>query len=153
VVDSFNNVACRPIVNPDNPENWNPGSVALRDDSYSCIVVMSLNGDTLMDAIIGDAQARNMITLINKGTKNDAWFDTLDQDGQFPSYDVPVRQSYFNCPSYVDIDNDGKKDFIIGHREYENRKLPYYKNNGTNAAPVLSYQNDSLFESGMIDVG
>ncbi len=56
--------------------------------------------------------------------------------------------SYWNSPCLVDLSGDGKIDLIYGTAA---GPLQYYKNSGSNAAPVWT-QNQSLF-GGVLDVG
>jgi hypothetical protein len=60
-------------------------------------------------------------------------------------------------PSYADADGDGKKDIIISPHDVtaaENYKcIALYKNTGTSAAPVFSYQNDTFLIERSIDAG
>ncbi|MEO8853220.1 MAG: T9SS type A sorting domain-containing protein, partial [Ginsengibacter sp.] len=48
-----------------------------------------------------------------------------------------VNVGYYSSPTFADIDLDGKKDAVIG---IEFSSIIYYKNTGTNAAPVFTEQ-------------
>jgi len=125
--------------------------VAQRDDTYSALKTIDLDGDGDKDALIGDSQAYNLLAVTNGGDSSFA--DMISQDTLYPP-SQPVHMKSFNAPSYVDVDNDGKRDLLVGNSEFEDRRgVMWYKNTNTDAAPVFSFQTDSLFQPEMIDVG
>jgi hypothetical protein len=125
---------------------------AERDDTWAQIFAIDLNGDSIQDALIGDGGSINILATYNGGTNQVA--DMSTQDTLFPSYNVPGLLHSFTTFSYIDVDNDGLKDLLVGAREIDDQKgVLFYKNIGTNAYPNFNFQNDSLFQSSMIDVG
>ena len=58
------------------------------------------------------------------------------------------NDSYFNSPSMVDINGDGKQDLIYGNYA---GPLLYYRNSGTTSTPAWT-KNTSLF-GGVLDIG
>ena len=125
--------------------------LAQRDDTYSALKSLDLDGDGDKDALIGDSQAYNLLAVTNGG--DSAFADMISQDTLYPP-SQPVNMKSFMAPSYVDVDNDGKRDLLVGNSEFEDRRgVKWYKNTNTDNAPVFSFQSDSLFQPGMIDVG
>ncbi|MEO8085872.1 MAG: T9SS type A sorting domain-containing protein [Bacteroidota bacterium] len=120
--------------------------------TFSTVRTIDLDGDGDKDALIGGLEAINLLAVYNNG--DSSYADMNSQDTLFPSYDIPaIAHSYAN-PSFVDVDNDGKQDMLVGNSVFENRNgVRWYKNTSTNSAPVYNFQSDSLFQPGMIDVG
>lgn len=127
--------------------------IAERDDTYASIRTIDLDNDGDKDALIGDSQAKNSLKVVNGGNNINALM-VQPQDTLFPSYNTPVNIYTFAMHSFVDADNDGITDLLVSQSEYENnRGVLFYKNTGTNAIPVYSYQMDDFLQSEMIDVG
>jgi len=152
-VNSFHDTSCAlPSPNPGPKGPPFQGYTSEKDDTYSQIFTIDLNGDGVKDALIGDAGTINVCAVYNGGTQQLA--DMSSQDVNFPSNSTPARMHSFATFSYVDVDNDSLKDLLVGNREFEDQKgVFFYKNSGTNSHPVFNFQNDSLFQSSMIDVG
>jgi len=125
--------------------------LAQRDDTYSTLKTIDLDGDGDKDALIGDSQAFNLLAVTNGGSPTFA--DMISQDTMYPSSE-PFLMKSFTGPSYVDVTNDGKRDLLVSNSEFENRRgIWWYKNTNTDAAPVFDFQTDSLYQPDMIDVG
>ena len=147
-VEHFHDSTC---ASPPGPLQSGGGYIAQRDDTYSAVKTIDLDGDGDKDALIGDSQAFNLLAVVNGG--NPTFADMVSQDTLFPS-SQSVNMKSFTAPSYVDVDNDGKRDLLVGNSEFENRRgISWYKNTNTDAAPVFNWQTDSLFQPDMIDVG
>jgi len=148
-VEHFHDSSC---AEPPSPMiQWNAGDLARRDDTYSAVKTIDLDGDGDKDALIGDSQAFNLLAVYNGGDSSFA--DMNLQDTLFPP-SQSVNKMAFTSPSYVDVDNDGKRDLLVGNNEFENRRgLSWYKNTNTDAAPIFNFQTDSLYQPDMIDVG
>jgi len=148
-VDHFHDTTC--ILQPGPAPQWNASDAALRDDTYSAVKTLDLDGDGDKDALIGDSQAINLMSVYNGGDSSFA--DMNARDTLYPG-GTPAIMKSFTAPSYVDVDNDGINDLLVGNSEFENRRgVKWYKNTNANNSPVFSFQSDSLFQPGMIDVG
>lgn len=142
-----------PEIGPDG--QWPPEVVNGRAHAGSAITPLDLNGDGLMDLLLGDIGFNNIVALTNGGTVDQAMM--VSADSQFPSYDVPVDLALFPGCHYVDVNGDGLRDLVVSPNAQslsENaRSMWYYRNNGTDAAPVFALQQPDLFQDRMIDLG
>lgn len=152
VAVNYFNINCQ-LYAPPHAGNWYDQSAAApMDDTYANIFTIDIDGDGDKDALIGDSQTHNSLLVVNGGTSTDALMTT--QDTLFPSYDTPASLTNFVMHSYVDVDNDGKRDLVFSNCEQENKvSCSYYKNTGTDSAPVLNFQFNQFLQKDMIDVG
>jgi hypothetical protein len=107
-------------------------------------VVTDWNNDGKKDLVIGDSDG-NVHLLINTGSDAAPVFtsDVLIQDGAGNLQVDFIRAA----PWVTDWDGDGKKDLIVGGAGGE---LWYYRNVGTDAAPV--FNGSQLLEAGGLDI-
>ncbi len=124
----------------------------------SCLLCLDLNGDGDKEAIIGDGGGvcNGLYQLDNIGDSITALASST-YDQTFPTYNVPVDLGTFPCGYSIDVNNDGKKDLIASPNainvsdNFEG--VWYYKNIGTNKAPVFSRQQRDLLQDNMIETG
>lgn len=130
----------------------NQSEAAPLDDTISGIYIIDIDGDGDKDLLVGDVASFNTLLIVNDGTNVAA--DMGSQDINFPSYDVAADFDGFHYHNYIDIDNDGIKDLLVNPNFNENiHGLWFYKNNGTNAAPIFENIENSFLQNEMIDVG
>jgi hypothetical protein len=138
----------------------NPG--VLIDSSHtrhtgSTLLALHLNGDNLIDVLIGDVDFPNIVALYNGGTMDTARITSTD--ASFPSYDVPLNLFSFPSVSTIDVNNDGKRDLIAApfdpqYAISENRRSVWlYKNHGTNSNPIYDLSDTAFLQKSMIDRG
>jgi len=131
---------------------YDPSDAARLDDTISNVFALDLDGDGAKELLIGDISSENTLLVHNGGTPSSAEMDT--QDTAFPSNDVSAIFNGFHFHSYIDLDNDSKKDLLVLAHEFVNRRgMWWYKNNGTNASPVFNKQSEGFLQDKMIDVG
>lgn len=126
--------------------------------SGSCQLCIDLDNDGDKEFIVGDVSFPNLTMLTNGGTPYAAHFVAVDT--AFPANNtstIPVAQTLFPCAYYVDVNNDNLKDLIVSpnspnYSENFNSEM-YYKNTGTNNAPIFQYQQSNLLQDNMIEVG
>lgn len=148
VVIGFFNISC--FSNPN--DNYDMSIAAPMDDTYANIYTIDIDGDGDKDALIGDSQTHNSLLAINNPSSG---VDVMTaQDTAFPVYDVPVDIQSFSMHSYVDVDDDQIRDLVVSNYEFENnRGTYYYKNTGTDSAPIFSFIKKDFLSDQMIDVG
>lgn len=116
---------------------------------------LDANGNGLTDLILGDIEYKTLSLLINGGEVDAA--SIVDQDNEFPSYDVSVNLPEFPGAYFVDVDNDGEKDLIVSPNTSANSQnfesVWYYKNIGSTEVPVFEFQKTNFLQDQMIDVG
>jgi hypothetical protein len=124
----------------------------------SCELCLDLDADGDKEFIVGDISYNNLTMLTNGGSPTNSNF--VAKDTAFPentSSTIPVDLTLFPCAYYVDVNYDNVKDLIVSPNApnaSENfNSVVYYKNNGTNNAPVFQYQQSNLLQDQMIEVG
>ncbi len=126
-----------------------------RTHAGSALTPLDLNGDGVMDLLLGDISYNNIVALVNGGTTDLA--DMISADEAFPSNDVPVDIPIFPAAFHLDVDNDGRRDLLVSPSATSlsdnYRSLWYYKNIGTDANPVFDRQQQDLFQGHMLDFG
>lgn len=148
--------------NVPNPEiGTNPGGQegTAKDDerahSGSTVTTLDLDGDGVMELLLGDIGFNNVVALYNGGTVDLA--QMVDADTLFPNYDVPVDLALYPGTYHVDVDGDGRRDLVVSPNAQslaQNAKsLWYYKNDGTDDVPEFRLQQEDLFQDQMLDFG
>jgi len=116
---------------------FSPGDGSGTRHSGTSLSVLDLNGDGLLDMLIGDIGSARMTALINGGTKDNAFITEKISD--FPSFDEKATISDFVAAYHLDVDGDGKRDLIFTTNAVNNSEninhIWYYKNQGTDHNP------------------
>lgn len=125
--------------------------------SGSTILAIDLDGNDVMDLILGDVDNHNLTALLNGGTQPNQNSIMVNQDPNFPSNTTPVDISFFPASFYLDVDHDGVKDLIVGTNmagSTDNlESVWYYKNLGANNNPNFSFVKKNFLQGDMIDNG
>ncbi len=165
---TLNNPCQYNVPDPEMGEAVLRATQALRDDPHglgtadeerahvgSTLLPLDLDGDADKDLLLGDVLFANVAALTNGGTVDTAFMTS--EDTLFPVYDQSVSLQIFPAPYYEDVDNDGRRDLIVtpNYKSLSQnfQGVWWYKNNGTDAAPVFEFQKPDLFQDRMIDVG
>ncbi len=134
------------------PVLFDASEAARRDDTISSVFALDLDGDGDKELLIGDISSENTLMIHNGGTPFAAEMDS--QDTLFPSTNVSALFNGYHFHSYVDLDNDSKKDLLVMANEFENKHgIWWYKNTGTNSSPVLQFQGNGFLQDEMLEAG
>ncbi len=145
--------ACQGIAKTENPNQQS--SISNKGQhAGSSILIIDLDGNGLKDIVLGDVSFSNGVAAYNTGITDSAFMSS--QDTTFPAYDTPVDINLFPGFFYEDVDFDSKKDLIVAPNVNGSKNVNatwYYKNTGTNLAPVFNFQDSAFLQKHMIDLG
>ena len=120
------------------------------------VAVRDLNGDGLVDLLLGDVDYPGLIYLQNGGTLDSALM--ISQSNQFPAQ-YPVSLFSMPMPFFMDVNNDGLEDMIVSpfdpnplSAEGQN-SVWLYLNFGTNENPDFQLYTKSFLQDEMLDFG
>jgi hypothetical protein len=123
----------------------------------NAVCLFDQDGDGDYDYLDGNASFPDMQYLGNGKAQYGGLDSMVTQDTLWQKNGVKAYMPEYPVAYWLDIDQDGKKDILISpHAEgtSQNYKcILYYKNTGTAANPVYTYQSDSLLIEDMIDAG
>lgn len=122
----------------------------------STLLLFDEDNDGDKDALIGDVASNNLVFLRNGGSP--AFAEMTSQTTAYPAA-FPAGVYTFPAAFYLDVNNDQLPDLLLapnssgesGFRNYE--QVPYYRNTGTAAAPVFTFQKQDFLVGAMLDVG
>jgi len=121
----------------------------------STILVLDEDGDGDKDMLLGDISFNSILLAKNSPNNNSAYVE--DQDCTFPSYNISVDLITFPAPFYVDVDNNGKKDLLVGiNRSTGGEDLQSiwrYSNLGTNDNPNFQFEQSNFLLDNCLDLG
>jgi hypothetical protein len=123
----------------------------------STMTLLDMNNDSLYELILGDVDYLNLTLLNNGGTQDSAHM--ISADTLFPSNTLSVNQISFPLASFIDVNNDNKRDLVVSPFD-PNPAVPQshnsvwlYENDGQDLAPVFNFQQFDYLQGDMIDVG
>ncbi len=129
--------------------------IAAARHAGSTLLTLDANQDGLKELFLGDVSFREIVKLTNAGSLENAWFN--EQEINFPSAGVPVDIVFFPAAFYLDLDNDGIKDFVAAPNQLYNAEdykvLWFYKNNGADNLLQASFQDSQFLVKDMLDLG
>jgi len=119
---------------------------------FSKVRLFDYNNDGLMDLTVAAGQVydpagtKSQISLYeNIGTATAPKFDFISEDfANLSNLNLGTQI----CPSFADLDNDGKEDMVVGLGD---GTLVFFKNNTTSTSPMNFTANHTVLNS--IDVG
>ena len=122
----------------------------------SSILALDMNGDSLMEVLIGDISYNAAIAVYNNGRKDYAYMDSIDLN--FPSTDVPIDIAVFPAFYYEDVNGDGKRDLLVAPNLSNSLSenvdgLLWYRNIGRDDSAVFTYEGRDFMISENHDAG
>jgi hypothetical protein len=121
----------------------------------STLMAFDENADGLKELVLGDISFDNLVNLHNNGLIDSAV--VTSQDTLFPSYNRSLQMPIFPAAFYVDVDNDGNRDMLVGPntpKKGANYNCSwFYKDVSTNNNVNFEFQTDTFLVDDMIDLG
>jgi hypothetical protein len=127
----------------------------------SFLALFDADGDGDKDVFSGKEDCNSLFQLPNKGSSSSPLFNSYNT---FPS-SVPVNFEGITGVYHEDFDFDGKTDFIATPSVFTNyanstfnnvdfqNSSRFYKNTGSNLAPVYTWQQNNFLQNQMIELG
>ncbi len=122
----------------------------------SNILTWDMDNDNDRELFLGDISFSEILFAKNNaGNPDTAWF--VDQESDFPSYDLSADIHLFPAMFGLDVDNDGLKDFVaspgLSNISMDVEVAWFYKNVTNNQFPAFNFVKKDLVSGGMIDIG
>lgn len=123
--------------------------------SGSTVTAIDLNGDQLLDFMVGDLTNNGLIALFNAGNKSQAFINR--QQTNWPGGNDSVNIATFLGSYPVDVNRDGLKDLLVAPNQRsisENvHNIWYYQNQGTLQNPLFILTTKSFLADQTLDFG
>lgn len=129
-----------------------------RHTNGSSICMFDADNDKDMDIVLGNEGCDHLVFLENGKKNYNTRYDTIIRyDTNFVSAMNRGKVWLYPAGYYLDIDNDGKRDFIMApnSNSYPIQSINqvfWFKNNGADLAPVFGAKQ-LLFATDIIDIG
>ncbi|MFZ4543651.1 MAG: T9SS type A sorting domain-containing protein [Saprospiraceae bacterium] len=122
----------------------------------STVLTYDMDNDGDREILLGDISFKNINLAVNGGNKDTAYMNSQIIDFPHDS-GLSVDLDIFPAPFMLDINNDGKKDFIaapnaINGSEDQNTAW-LYENEGTSKIPKFTFLQKNFLSNEMIDLG
>ncbi|MDI1233060.1 MAG: T9SS type A sorting domain-containing protein [bacterium] len=129
-----------------------------RHTNGSSICMFDADNDQDMDIVLGNEGCDHMVFLENGRKNYNTRYDTIiSYDTNFVSPMNRAKIWLYPAGYYLDIDNDGKRDFITApnSNSYPIQSINqvfWFKNNGLDLAPIFG-NKQLLFNNEILDIG
>jgi len=134
-----------------------PGQRQLRTQhTGGSLLPIQLNGDTLIDIIVGDFGPPYLIAGYNTGTRTIAHIDTATAQAPYPLF-APAVMPDFPAAYYEDVTGDGKPDLLVANNDglagTDRHSVWLYLNVGRVDSPAWAPPIIGWLHNTMIDIG
>ncbi|MFT5513087.1 MAG: hypothetical protein ACI8SE_001487 [Bacteroidia bacterium] len=128
----------------------------------SSILLIDNDGDTDMDAVIGNAGLNNLNLIINGKADLKLKIDSMvSNDSLFPSNSYRAVTDVFPAAYFQEATGDGVKDLIVAVNSFskasynfrEANRILFYENKGKNDHPVFELKDSMFLDRDMVDDG
>lgn len=119
----------------------------------SNITAFDQNNDGDFDLMLSDIDENNLVYLNNNASNGVANINQID--ASFPIYNNPANVYLFPYASYVDANNDGKKDLLVASSNTsvgDDKSFWFYENTGT-LNDTFNYKTNAFLINEMLDFG
>jgi len=136
---------------------WLEKSAKNERHTGSTFCMLDLNGDGVLDLLLGDVDYPGLFALMNGGTKEEAHI--ISYDTLFPDYGEPIRLFSMPAATYIDVNNDGVKDLLISpfdpglYVSQNKHSVWLFLNSGKNDKPHFNLVTKNFLQDKMIDAG
>ena len=131
------------------------GPLATERHSGSTVAAFDGDGDGDMDVVLGDIGTATLVYLQNGGDTDLARVNLVIE--KYPQSEGGVNQHINPAAYYVDVDNDGNRDFVSCSIAKESginiNHIWYYQNTNTDAMPVFELDRKDLLMDETINIG
>ncbi len=117
----------------------------------STSTIFDADDDGDKDILIGDIGSNRLVFMENGGGN---WMN--QKDDNFPSYSTTLDIPIFPMPFIMDVNNDGKEDFLAapnGNGSSVNINVTHYYENTAATGSNFSFVQDDFLNGGGLDVG
>ncbi len=122
--------------------------------SGSTVSAFDPNHDGKIDLLLGDISFNNLVMIQNQSPPGDV---AVAVDNSFPSYNTPVNLPIFPYASFVDFNNDNKKDMLVSVADIQfalrSDQVLAYKNIGNAQKDSFDLVANDFLVKDMIDNG
>lgn len=122
----------------------------------SSTLILDLNDDGLLDALIGDISFKEIYALYNNGTLTDDIIDSVETF--YPRAGPTLEVDIFPAIFHLDLNNDGKRDLVgapnLSGGVIENTKsVVAYLNQGEDKFPDFKLQEQGFLQNTALEFG
>jgi hypothetical protein len=124
------------------------------------LLALDVNRDQQVDLLFSEATCAQLFQLPNEGTLLTPEINTF---AAFPPSTPNINPVLYPAPYFEDVDGDGVKDLMVSSNIFAKpagflnldlaRSNRFYRNSGSDVAPVFDYVQNDFLQADMIDVG
>jgi len=123
--------------------------------SAASLITLNLDGDTDKDLLFTDFVLSQIFEFLNTGISTEsAHISSMEE--AIPDTVFPISQLFIPNPFLVDVNNDGKRDLLIGNFRLggESQKVDwFFENIGIEDEPVFELKNHQFLTNEILDLG